>query len=258
MKQASNTGDPVIRIRDLTVCFQENTVLREINLDILPDTITVLIGPSGSGKTTLLRSINRLNEEFAGCRTTGSVTIRLDDHLMDLYSGCLSLPDIRRLVGMVFQSPSILPFSIRKNLIMPIRVVLGCTISEAAGRMEQALKQGMLWEEVKDRMDTPAAALSGGQQQRLCLARALALEPRILLLDEPTASLDYRSTEKMEVLLQSLKTRYTIIAVSHSLAQTLRIADRVCVVRDHRIIREMDRSFLDNDIEFRHLLEECF
>ncbi|ABK15984.1 phosphate ABC transporter ATP-binding protein [Syntrophobacter fumaroxidans] len=250
--------EPSVTIRGLSVRFSERTVLDRISFTACPGRIIVIVGPSGSGKTTLLRAVNRLNECFPNCRTEGSVELRLNGRDGDIYRDFVPLPDLRRNVGMVFQTPSVLPFSTRKNLAMPLKVTLGLDGARLSERVEWALREVSLWDEVKDRLHADASTLSGGQQQRLCLARVLALEPQILLLDEPTASLDFKATEKIEELLTRLKKRYTILAVSHSLSQTRRLADRVCVLREGRIVRELDHQHLQDLNEFQRLVEDAF
>jgi len=183
---------------------------------------------------------------------------RLDGVSRDAYGGGLSPSELRRQVGMVFQTPAILPFSIGKNLAMPLRVALGMSGAALTERVEWALRETSLWDEVKDRLRESAATLSGGQQQRLCLARALALGPQVLLLDEPTASLDFRASGKIEQLLLRLKTEYCIVAVSHSLSQARRLADRLFVLREGRIVQEMDRTSLQDAALFGRLIEEAF
>lgn len=251
-------AEPVVAARGLTVRFSGKPVLHDVNLSLWAGQITVIVGPSGSGKTTLLRSINRLNECFPDCMTEGAVHLRLDGRSGDIYRGFLPLPELRRRVGMVFQTPVVLPFSIWKNLSMPLNVVLGLSGGSLSERVEWALREAALWDEVKDRLNAGASTMSGGQQQRLCLARVLALEPRVLLLDEPTASLDFRTTRTIEELLATLKERYTILAVSHSLSQTRRLADRVCVLREGRIVQQLDRQHLGDPNGFQRLIEEAF
>jgi phosphate transport system ATP-binding protein len=247
-----------ITIRNLSVRFSERTVLKGINLSTWPGQITVIVGPSGSGKSTLLRAINRLNEFFPNCHANGIVELSLDGRYGDIYKDFVPLPELRRKVGMVFQTPSILPFSIRKNLAMPLKVTLGLNGAGLSERVEWALQEVSLWDEVKDRLHADASTLSGGQQQRLCLARVLALDPQILLLDEPTASLDFKAAQKIEELLTRLKERYTILAVSHSLSQTRRLADRVCVLREGQIVRELDQQHLEDQNVFQRLIEDAF
>jgi phosphate transport system ATP-binding protein len=177
---------------------------------------------------------------------------------MDVYTDASPLSELRRRVGMVFQSPAVLPFSIEKNIAMPLRVTLGLSGATLSERVAWALREVSLWDEVKDRLKAPAPTLSGGQQQRLCLARVLALEPQILLLDEPTASLDFRAAASIEALLERLKQRYAVLAVSHSLSQTRRIADRVCVLKEGQLVQEMERRQLEDADAFRQLMEAAF
>ena len=222
-------------VRGLTVSFGGRTVLRDLDLSFEPRRITVLIGRSGSGKTTFLRSLNRLNDCFPGCAATGSVLLRLNGGTVDVLKAReADLPDLRRRVGMVFQTPNVLPVSIRRNFHVPLSLVTGLDRAGREERMAASLAQAQLWEEVRDRLDAPAASLSGGQQQRLCLARALALDPEILLLDEPTASADHHTTARLEETLQILKDRYTLVVVSHGLGQARRLADAVAVFREGR------------------------
>ena len=213
------------RIRRLSVAFHERTILHDITLDIPAEGITVLLGRSGSGKTTFLRALNRLNECLPGCRTSGEAELRLDGELRPIYAGRTgeaALSDLRRRVGMVFQMPNILPASIRQNMLLPLQLATGFPASEW-----RSLTEVGLWHDVSSRLREPASILSGGQQQRLCLARTLALEPEILLLDEPTASLDPATTHTIENLLLRLSDRYPILLVSHGLPQAKRMASRI-------------------------------
>lgn len=221
-----------IRIEALSVSFGGRAVLSGVNLEIPSGGPTFLLGRSGSGKTTLLRAINRLNECLPGCQTKGRVALRLAGGWVEAYAPGIAVEHLRRQAGMVFQSPNVLPLSIARNIALPLRTALGMGEKECALRVEQALREVHLWGEVKDRLDAPAEALSGGQQQRLCLARALALRPEILLLDEPTASLDFKAARQIEELLTELKSRYTLLVVSHSLSQAHRLAEQVFVLRD--------------------------
>ena len=251
-------NDAAIDIRGLSVSFHGRRALGEVDLAIPPRGLTVVIGPSGSGKTTLLRSVNRLNECFPACRTTGAVRLRLGGRWVGAYDGACSLTDLRRRAAMVFQNPDPLPASIEKNFATPLRSVLECSRREVRDRMTVALREVLLYDEVKDRLGESALTLSGGQQQRLCLARALALEPEVLLLDEPTANLDFVATRRIEELLDRLKERYTIIAVSHSLGQTRRIADRVVVLRGGKVSQTFDKTYLADADVFQTLVEEVF
>ncbi len=250
-------NQPMVSIENLWVRFSQKTVLKDVSLSLWPGQLTVLVGPSGSGKSTLLRSINRLNTS-AECQTEGTVRIRLHEKVIDVYRDPFPLSDLRRRVGMVFQTPAVLPFSIEKNLAMPLQVTLGLSGAVLSERVVWAFQEVSLWDEVKDRLREPAPTLSGGQQQRLCLARVLALEPQVLLLDEPTASLDFRAAARIEALLARLKQRYTILAVSHSLSQTRRIADRVCVLKEGQLVQDLARHQLEDADAFRQLMESAF
>lgn len=245
-------------VAGLAVCFAGREVLHDLNAEFCRGRVAVILGRSGSGKTTFLRAMNRLNECFPGSATRGSVRLKLQGEWRAIYGDAVPLTELRRRVGMVFQTPHLLPGSITDNLALPGKLVLGWPRREIAGRVEMALKEAHLWEEVQDRLEAPAHTLSGGQQQRLCLARLLALEPEILLVDEPTASLDFRSSLKVEELLLSLKDRYTIIAVSHSLSQARRLADAALIFRDGTVAQKLSREDLQAPDTLRTLLEEIF
>lgn len=208
---------------DICTCFQEHT-------------ITAIIGPSGKGKSTLLTVFNRLWEGTPGARMSGEVRIRFDGHFQDIYAPSCNLPDLRRRVGMVFQTPNPLPMSIARNAAFPLKLLGVRDPAETSRRVETALRDAFLWDEVRDRLDKDARLLSGGQQQRLCIARALILEPEILLLDEPTSSLDTTAASVIENLLSHLKRRCTILMVSHYLDQVHRVADRISELSEGRFI----------------------
>ena len=233
-------------------------MLRDVDLDVPAPGITVLLGPSGSGKTTLLRSLGRLNELHEGCVTTGSVRVRLDGAWREVYAPGIDLPALRRRLAMVFQSPNVLPMSIEKNLALPLRLTLGLRGPALRERIERALADAELFGEVKDRLRERATTLSGGQQQRLCLARALALEPAVLLLDEPTASLDPKTGRRIEDLVRRLGTRYAVLAVSHGLGQAARLADRALVLREGRIVERLAGEDLHDPARLQRLVEEVF
>ena len=231
------------KIRGFSVFFQERKVLDSISLDIPQEGITMLLGRSGSGKTTLLRSLNRLNETFEGCRCEGEASVLIGGEMVNIYEeGALSLTELRRHVGMVFQIPNPLPLSVKKNMLLPMQLVLRLGKKEAEARMEQRLTEVGLWDEVKERLNTSALSLSGGQQQRLCLARALALEPDILLLDEPTASLDKKSSELIEAHLLSLKGQCPMVMVSHSISQAQRLGERFVIISEGKITKIIGKN----------------
>lgn len=250
-------------VKGLCVFFGKRQVLHQVEFCAPATGITVLVGRSGSGKTTLLRALNRLNETFPHCRTEGRVELDLGSGLEPVYDDAgadqpASRPrpayEIRRLVGMVFQTPNVLPAGISENIALPLEVVAGVPASEIDDRVRQALLDVGLWNEVADRLRMPAAGLSGGQQQRLCLARALALEPAMLLLDEPTASLDVHAASGVEELLLSLASRFPLIVVSHNPRQAELLASRLLVLRDGRVQRMMAGGSVDAD-EISNLLE---
>ncbi|MFQ5347064.1 MAG: phosphate ABC transporter ATP-binding protein [Rhodothalassiaceae bacterium] len=221
---------PAIEVRGLSIRYDDTCALAGVSLDVPAHAISVVLGPSGCGKSSFLLALNRLSDTVPGCRVSGH--IRLFGHPLDGFAGGES--ELRRRVAMIFQRPVVFPLSIRRNLAIPIAEHFGRVRSEIEARMEAALCDVGLWEEVKDRLDAPATALSGGQQQRLCLARALALEPHVLLLDEPTSALDPFAAGHVEALLRDLRDRLSLVLVTHNLAQARRLADEVALfwVRD--------------------------
>ncbi len=229
-----------VNVSQLSVRFGGHTILHDVNVRFSCNRITVMIGHSGSGKTTLLRALNRLNEEYDGCETKGKVDVDIGQGLKPIYPSTqdkttLSLQYLRQKIGMVFQTPTLLPVSIYRNIAMPLELVASCPRSEINTEVEKVLALVGLWDEVHDRLNLPADRLSGGQQQRLCLARTLALAPAILLLDEPTGSLDVHASKMIEDLLEKLRTHYTIIMVSHSLEQACRLADQLIVMENGQL-----------------------
>ena len=213
--------DPKIHIEKVSYAYGENWVLRDVTMEIAPNSVTVFFGPSGGGKTSLLRLVNRLNDLVEGTQMKGRIL--LDGQ--DIYSSDTHVPSLRRRVGMVFALPLPLPGTVRENVLYSLKLAGIKDRSRLDEVLERSLTQSALWDEVKDRLDHLASALSGGQQQRLCIARSLALEPEALLLDEPTSGLDPISTRKVEDSLFALKQQYTIIIVPHSSQQAARIAD---------------------------------
>jgi len=212
---------PKIQIQNVSYAYGDKVALRDVTLDVPANAITVFFGPAGGGKTTLLRLINRLNDLVEGTRMSGRIL--LDGK--DIYAPDVDVPDLRRRVGMVFALPLPLPGTIRENVLYGPKLAGVRDRTRLEEILERSLVQAALWDEVKDRLDSPASALSGGQQQRLCIARSLALEPEVLLLDEPTSGLDPISTGKVEESLFELKQHYTIIIVPHSIQQAARVAD---------------------------------
>lgn len=224
--------EPKIQIKNVSYAYDGKTVLRNISIDIHAHTITVLFGPAGGGKTTLLRLINRLNDLVLGTKMSGRIW--MDD--TDIYSPRVDVANLRRRVGMVFALPLPLPGAIRENIVYGPKLEGIRDRTRLEELVEQSLRQAALWDEVKDRLDTPASALSGGQQQRLCIARSMALEPEVLLLDEPTSGLDPISTGKVEAALFAAKQKFTIVIVPHSIQQAARVADHAAFLLGGELI----------------------
>jgi len=213
--------EPLIRVNKLCVQYGDKPALQDITLDIYKGCITALIGPSGCGKTSFLSTLNRLTDMLPECRVSGHIhyaKTNLRDPVLDVQK-------LRCEIGMIFQKAVTFPLSIRRNIELPLREHGLHKQSELNERLQQVLADVGLWQEVKDRLDAPAQALSGGQQQRLCIARALTLQPRVLLMDEPCSALDPISSGIVEDLIQQLQGRYTIVIVTHNLAQARRIAN---------------------------------
>ena len=209
-----------IDIRDLNLFYDDMQALKNVNLSIEANRITAFIGPSGCGKSTLLKTLNRMNDLVLGCRVTGSVTLDGED----IY-GNLDVNLLRKRVGMVFQKPNPFPMTIYDNIAYGPRthgVHRKAMLDEV---VEKSLQDAAIWEELKDRLQKSALGLSGGQQQRLCIARALAVQPEVLLMDEPTSALDPISTGKIEELALQLKEKYTLVMVTHNMQQALRVSD---------------------------------
>lgn len=216
---------PHLRVTTLCVAYGPTTVLDDVSVDIYKGCITALIGPSGCGKTSFLSALNRLTDLIPGAQTRGRVLLDDQGDSMDVLDPAIDVLTLRRRIGMIFQKPNPFPLSIRRNLELPLRehgVRRRDTLDE---KIETALRDVGLWDEVRDRLDLPALALSGGQQQRLCIARALVLEPSVLLMDEPCSALDPIASGVVEELIQRLRGRYTVIIVTHNLAQARRIAN---------------------------------
>jgi phosphate transport system ATP-binding protein len=210
-----------VDVRNLNVWFKNNHVLKDVSLTIREKAVTAIMGPSGCGKTTLIRALNRMNELTSESRTSGQVII----DGINIYDENSSVYDLRRKVGMVFQKPNPFPKSVFENVAYGPRIhktVSGSALNEI---VEKSLKGAALWDEVRDRLNDSAFSLSGGQQQRLCIARALAVEPEVLLMDEPCSALDPAATAKIESLIRELGERYTVIVVTHNLQQAARVSD---------------------------------
>jgi phosphate transport system ATP-binding protein len=211
--------NPAVEVKKLNLWFGEKQVLKDVSLLVLPHTVTALIGPSGCGKSTLLRSMNRMHDLSPDVRMEGSVWIDGESIL----ESRVQVTSLRRKVGMVFQKPNPFPKSIFDNIAYGLRIN-GVRKEDIEARVISALQRSFLWEEVKDKLQQPARRLSGGQQQRLCIARTIAVEPEIILMDEPCSALDPISTAKIEELILELRSRYTIVMVTHNMQQAQRIA----------------------------------
>jgi phosphate transport system ATP-binding protein len=217
-----NDQELVFKIRDLDFFYGEKKALSKINMDILPRKVTALIGPSGCGKSTFLRCLNRMNDTISGTRLTGKVLLRGED----IYAPDVDLVYLRQRVGMVFQKPNPFPQSVYDNVAFGPRV-LGITSSNAEldEIVERSLRRAAVWDDVKGQLDQNALGLSLGQQQRLCIARVLAVDADVILMDEPASALDPIATGKIEDLIHELKERYTIVIVTHNMQQAARVSD---------------------------------
>lgn len=213
--------ESIISVKDLNLWYDKTQALKNINIEIEQNTITALIGPSGCGKSTFLKTLNRMNDLVQGVKITGSVKYRGED----IFASSCDVNELRRQVGMVFQKPNPFPMSVYDNVAYGPRTHGIKNKAMLDEIVEKSLKGAAIWDEVKDRLKKSALGLSGGQQQRLCIARALAVEPDVLLMDEPTSALDPISTSKIEELATELKNKYTIITVTHNMQQAVRISD---------------------------------
>ena len=212
--------NPIFTVRDLNLWYGQAQALKDITLDIPEKSITALIGPSGCGKSTFLKTLNRMNDLVPGVKVTGQVRF----HGEDIFAA--EVNDLRKNVGMVFQKPNPFPMSIYDNIAYGPRTHGIRNKAQLDEIVEKALRGAAIWDEVKDRLKTNALGMSGGQQQRLCIARALAVEPEVLLMDEPTSALDPISTSRIEDLAMELKEKYTIVIVTHNMQQAVRISDQ--------------------------------
>jgi phosphate transport system ATP-binding protein len=216
-------ADSVFDVDNLAVYYGAFKAVREVSLKIRPHEIAAFIGPSGCGKSTVLRCFNRMNDTIAGARVEGSIKY----HGVDLYGPNVSATQVRRHIGMVFQKPNPFPKSIYDNVAYGPRIAGGLKKNELDDIVEESLRGAALWEEVKGRLKSSGLGLSGGQQQRLCIARALAVQPEVILMDEPCSALDPIATARIEDLMHEIKARYTIVIVTHNMQQAARISDRV-------------------------------
>ncbi len=214
---------PKVNIKDLKLWYGESEALHGIDIEFSEKRVTALIGPSGCGKSTLLRCLNRMNDRIPGCRIEGQILLDGDD----IYAPEVDVVQLRTHVGMVFQKPNPFPKSIYENVAYAPRIHgLAGNGSDMDELVETALRRASIWKEVKDKLHTPGTALSGGQQQRLCIARTIAVQPNIILMDEPCSALDPIATAKIEELIDELKREFTIIMVTHNMQQAARISDQ--------------------------------
>jgi len=211
----------MISVKDMCLWYGDHQALKNVNIEIPERSITALIGPSGCGKSTFLKTLNRMNDLIPGVKITGD--IRYDG--MDIFSKEVDVNNLRKEIGMVFQKPNPFPMSIYDNIAYGPRTHGITNKVELDEIVERALRDAAIWDEVKDRLKKNALGMSGGQQQRLCIARALAVEPKVLLMDEPTSALDPISTSRIEELVTELKKKYTIIMVTHNMQQAVRVSD---------------------------------
>lgn len=215
-------SNPKIKMENVNLYYGDFQALKNVDLDIMPNEITAFIGPSGCGKSTCIKSINRMNDLIYNCKIEGKILI----DTQDIYEKDCDVTAIRKRAGMVFQKPNPFPMSIYDNIAYGPRVHGVRKKEELDQVVEESLKSAALWDEVKDRLKLSALGISGGQQQRLCIARALAVKPDILLMDEPTSALDPISTLKIEDLMYDLKKKYTVVIVTHNMQQAVRISDK--------------------------------
>lgn len=226
-----------INVEHLDFHYGDRHILKDLTVRFEKNAVTALVGPSGAGKSTFLITLNRLWESYPDARLTGRVEIHLRGAWTDIHRRDVSVTDLRRRVAMVFQTPNPLPMSILRNVTFPLKLAGNGNREAMRAKAREALEMAYLWDEVKHRLNDDARKLSGGQQQRLCIARSLVLEPEVLLMDEPTSSLDRTAKEVIEDLLLELKRRYTVLVVSHYLEQVERVADRVVAFSDGAIVQ---------------------
>ena len=231
-------GDPFVetpkmRLRDVEVFYGENQAIHRVSLDIAANQIIAMIGPSGCGKSTFLRCLNRMNDTIEGCRVSGN--LQLDG--ADIYDPALDVVQLRARVGMVFQKPNPFPKSIYENVAYGPKIHgIAARRSELDEIVEKSLRRAGLWEEVKDRLDKPGTGLSGGQQQRLCIARTIAIDPEVILMDEPCSALDPIATARIEELMAELRENFTIAIVTHSMQQAARVSQRTAYFHLGRLV----------------------
>lgn len=239
MHESGQDSTPVLEARDVSILYGSKAAVKDVSLTVPEHRITAIIGPSGCGKSTLLRAFNRMNDFIASARVEGRISYRG----ADIYDPQIDPVEVRRRIGMVFQKPNPFPKTIAKNVSWG--PVINGFKGDVTGLVESSLRKAALWEEVHDRLGESALALSGGQQQRLCIARALALQPEVILMDEPASALDPVSTSRIEDLLFELKQRYTIVIVTHNMQQAARVSDYTAFLDAGRLVEfgETDQIF---------------
>ncbi|UTW57575.1 phosphate ABC transporter ATP-binding protein [Kordiimonas sp. SCSIO 12603] len=238
-KNMTEQAVPKMSARDIHVRYGDNHAVKGISLDLHLNEITSLIGPSGCGKSTFLRCLNRMNDSVAGCKVTGQIL--LDNK--NIYDQNIDVVQLRARVGMVFQKPNPFPKSIYDNVAYGPRIHgLAHNRTDLDEIVETSLERAGLWQEVKDRMDSPGTALSGGQQQRLCIARAIAVNPEVILMDEPCSALDPIATAKVETLMDELKSEYAIVIVTHSMQQAARISQKTAFFHLGELVEQGDTT----------------
>jgi len=227
-----------INVKDLRAFYGSQEAVKGVEIEFPPNEVTAIIGPSGCGKSTMVRCINRMHEEIPGARATGSVTL----DKLDVYASDVDVTSVRRLIGMVFQKPNPFPtMSIFDNVAAGLRLT-GTKSDNLRERVHKSLQAVGLWAEVKDRLSQPGIGLSGGQQQRLCIARTIAVEPEVILMDEPCSALDPVATLKVEELIDELKERYTIVIVTHNMQQAARVANTTVFMLDGLLVEHAPTS----------------
>lgn len=231
-----NVSQPQIKIENLNLWYGEKQALMNVSMQIPKNSVTALIGPSGCGKSTFIRCLNRMNDLINNCRIEGKVTIEGKD----IYGPDVDVVELRKDVGMVFQKPNPFPMSIYDNVAYGPRIH-GANRKDLDGIVEQALRSAAIWDEISDRIKSPALSLSGGQQQRLCIARTLAVKPKTILFDEPTSALDPISTLRIEDLIMNLKKYYTIVIVTHNMQQAARVSDETAFFLSGEVV-EFDET----------------
>jgi len=238
---ADPAAEPRLSTRDFSLFYGDHPALKSVTLGIPANSVTAIIGPSGCGKSTLLRAFNRMNDLIPGVRTEGEVRVSE----IDVLAHATDVVELRRRVGMVFQRPNPFPKSIFENVAFGLRMLGLKDRGELEARVEAGLRAAALWDEVRDRLQRSALQLSGGQQQRLCIARCLAVEPEVILMDEPASALDPTATARIEELVVELKSRYTLVMVTHNMQQAARVSDRTVFMLSGKLIEagETQRIF---------------